>query len=110
MYEADFKGGRPSIALEKLLRAMLLQIFYSVRCERQLMKQTRYNLLFRWFIGLAMGFTPHVVQNTPGRRSVLPDEIAISLGYAISQNKRKLIGEGFGWAKTVGRTRQGDGA
>ena len=54
MYEADIKGGRPSIAGEKLLRAMLLQVFYSVRSERQLMEQTQYNLLFRWFIGLAM--------------------------------------------------------
>ena len=54
MYEADTKGGRPSIAPEKLLRAMLLQIFYSIRSERQLMEQTQYNLLFRWFIGLAM--------------------------------------------------------
>lgn len=54
MYEADIKGGRPSIAPEKLLRAMLLQIFYSVRSERQLMEQTQHNLLFRWFIGLAM--------------------------------------------------------
>ena len=54
MYEADIKGGRPSIAPEKLLRAMLLQVFYSVRSERQLMEQTQYNLLFRWFLGLAM--------------------------------------------------------
>ena len=54
MYEADIKGGRPSIAPEKLLRAMLLQIFYSIRSERQLMEQTQYNMLFRWFIGLAM--------------------------------------------------------
>ena len=54
MYEADIKGGRPSIAPEKLLRAMLLQVFYSVRSERQLMEQAQYNLLFRWFIGLAM--------------------------------------------------------
>jgi transposase len=54
MYQADIKGGRPSIAPEKLLRAMLLQVFYSVRSERQLMEQTQYNLLFRWFIGLAM--------------------------------------------------------
>ena len=54
MCEADIKDGRPSITPEKLLRAMLLQIFYSIRSERQLMKQTRYNLLFRWFIGLAM--------------------------------------------------------
>lgn len=54
MYEADIKGTRPSIALEKLLRAMLVQVFYSVRSERQFMEQTQYNLVFRWFIGLAM--------------------------------------------------------
>ncbi|WP_459204811.1 IS5 family transposase [Ralstonia pseudosolanacearum] len=54
MYEADIKGGRPSIAPEKLLRAMLLQVLYSIRSERQLMEQTQYNLLFRWFIGLSM--------------------------------------------------------
>src|SRR5476651_1248758 len=54
MYEADIKGGRPSIAPEKLLRAMLLQVLYSVRSERQLMEQVQYNLLFRWFVGLSM--------------------------------------------------------
>ena len=281
MYEADIKGGRPSIAPEKLLRAMLLQVFYSVRSERQLMEQTQYNLLFRWFIGLAMddavwvptvftknrerliehdavielfnlvleqadqkgllsgehfsvdgtliqawaghksfcpkdasddgeggnfkdksrsndthasttdadarlyckgdnasrlrymghtltdnrhglianamittatgyaereaaktmindakqaaknpdceitlgadkgydakefidamqevSVTPHVAQNTSGRRSNVPDAIAASVGYAISVQKRKLIEQGFGWAKTVGRMRQ----
>ncbi|ACC72389.1 IS5-like element ISBph3 family transposase [Paraburkholderia phymatum] len=287
MYEADIKGGRPSIAPEKLLRAMLLQVLYSIRSERQLMEQTQYNLLFRWFIGLSMddsvwvptvftknrerlirhdavveffnevlsiaqkknwlsgehfsvdgtlihawaghksfvrkdgeedrdndggsgegGFkgskrsnethesktdpdarlyrkgktaselrymghtltdnrhglvvnarvsradghaereaakvmindarqaandaaaqitlgadkgydaqefieacqqmkvTPHVAQNTSGRRSAVPDAIARSVGYAISQQKRKLIEQGFGWAKTVGRMRQ----
>ena len=293
MYEADIKGGRPSIAPEKLLRAMLLQVFYSVRSERQLMEQTQYNLLFRWFIGLSMddsvwvptvftknrerliehdaiielfnlivetadhqgwlssehfsvdgsliqawashksfvlkggkdddsdnnsnnssnndlgadfrgqtrsndthesstdadarlyrkgktaselrfmghtlsdnrhglianamvttadghaereaakvminaaceaasdgtinitlgadkgydakefidaclemGVTPHVAQNTSGRRSAVPDAIAATTGYSISQNKRKLIEQGFGWAKTVGRMRQ----
>ncbi len=46
--------GRPSIAPEKLLRALLLQAFYSVRSERQLMEQLDYNLLFRWFVGLSM--------------------------------------------------------
>ncbi len=48
------RTGRPSIAPEKLLRASLLQIFYSVRSERQLMEQLSYNLLFRWFVGLSM--------------------------------------------------------
>ena len=46
--------GRPSIAPEKLLRALLLQVFYSVRSERLLMEQLNYNLLFRWFVGLNM--------------------------------------------------------
>lgn len=46
--------GRDSVAPEKLMRAMLLQIFYSIRSERQLMEQTRYNLLFRWFVGVSM--------------------------------------------------------
>lgn len=54
MYADDIKGGRPRIAPEKPLRAMLLQVFYSVRSERQLMEQIQYNLLFRWFVGLAM--------------------------------------------------------
>src|ERR1700726_732008 len=54
MYEADIKGGRPSIAPEKLLRAMLLQVLYSVRSERQLMEELNYNMLFRWFVGLNM--------------------------------------------------------
>ena len=44
--------GRPSIAPEKLLRALLLQVFYSIRSERLLMEQLNYNLLFRWFVGL----------------------------------------------------------
>lgn len=57
MYAADIKGGRPSIAPEKLLRVMLLQIFYSVRSELLLMEQTQYNLLYCWFIGLAMDDT-----------------------------------------------------
>src|SRR5450755_3569872 len=48
------KTGRPSIAPEKLLRALLLQSLYSVRSERLLMEQLDYNLLFRWFVGLNM--------------------------------------------------------
>jgi transposase len=46
--------GRPSIAPEKLLRALLLQVLYSIRSERMLMEQLEYNLLFRWFVGLNM--------------------------------------------------------
>ncbi len=46
--------GRPSVAPEKLLRALLLQVLYTVRSERQLMEQLDYNLLFRWFVGLGI--------------------------------------------------------
>jgi transposase len=46
------KTGRPSVPPERLLRAALLQIFYSIRSERMLMEQLNYNLLFRWFVGL----------------------------------------------------------
>jgi transposase len=46
--------GRPSVPPERLLRAQLLQIFYSIRSERLLMEQLDYNLLFRWFVGLEM--------------------------------------------------------
>jgi transposase len=49
---ADF--GRPSITPERLIRASLLQILFSVRSERQLMEQLQYNLLFRWFVGLGI--------------------------------------------------------
>ena len=46
--------GRPSIPPEQLLRALLLQILYSIRSERMLVEQLDYNLLFRWFVGLSM--------------------------------------------------------
>lgn len=57
--EREFSGlysriGRPSIAPEQLLRAMLLQAFYSIRSERQLMERLEYDLLFRWFVGIGV--------------------------------------------------------
>ena len=57
--DADFEGlyvrfGRPSFAPERLIRASLLQILFSIRSERQLMEQMNYNLLFRWFVGLGI--------------------------------------------------------
>ena len=48
------RDGRPSIPPERLLRALLLQAFYTVRSERQLMEQLNFNLLFRWFVGLSI--------------------------------------------------------
>jgi transposase len=50
----DARIGRPSIPPEKLLRAMLLQAFYSIRSERQLMERLEFDLLFRWFVGLGV--------------------------------------------------------
>ena len=50
--------GRPSIPPEKLLRAMLLQAFYSIRSERQLMERLEFDLLFRWFVGLGVDERP----------------------------------------------------
>ncbi len=54
-FEAMYSStGRPSIPPEKLLRALLLQAFYTIRSERQLMEQLDFNLLFRWFVGLGL--------------------------------------------------------
>lgn len=54
-FEAAYaRAGRPSIPPERLLRALLLQAFYTIRSERQLMEQLDFNLLFRWFVGLGM--------------------------------------------------------
>jgi transposase len=99
MYEADIKGGRPSIAPEKLLRAMLLQVFYSVRSERQLLDQTRYNLLFRWFIGLAMddaGWVPTVFSKN--RERFIAHDAVIELFNQVLASAKKndwLSGEHF---------------
>jgi len=63
--------GRPSIAPEKLLRALLLQVLYTVRSERMLMEQLTYNLLFRWFVGLNMDesvWVPTVFSKNRDRR------------------------------------------
>src|SRR5216110_1689113 len=70
-------NGRPSIAPEKLLRALLLQVLYTVRSERLLMEQLNYNLLFRWFVGLNMDdavWVPTVF--TKNRERLLAGEIA----------------------------------
>jgi transposase len=54
-FAALYSGtGRPSIPPEKLLRAMLLQAFYSIRSERQLMERLEFDLLFKWFVGLGI--------------------------------------------------------
>jgi transposase len=99
MYAVDVKGGRPSIAPEKLLRAMLLQVLFSVRSERQLMEQVHYNLLFRWFIGLAMDdavWVPTVF--TKNRERLIEHDAVIKFFnevVAIAQQRDLLSGEHF---------------
>ena len=69
--------GRPSIAPERLLRALLLQAFYTVRSERQLMEQLEYHLLFRWFVGLGMDEAVwHPTAFTTNRDRLLDGDVA----------------------------------
>ena len=77
-------GGRDSIAPEKLLRALLLQAFYSVRSERRLMEQVSYNLLFRWFVGLSMDAPVwDVTVFTKNRDRLLRGEVACKFFAAV---------------------------
>ena len=81
--------GRPSIAPEKLLRALLLQAFYSVRSERQLMEQLDYNLLFRWFVGLGMDAPIwDVTVFTKNRERLVEGEIASKFMAAVLSRPR----------------------
>jgi hypothetical protein len=71
------KRGRPSIAPEKLLRALLLQVLYTIRSERQLMEQLDYNMLYRWFVGLNMDDPIwNVTVFTKNRERLLKGDIA----------------------------------
>ena len=71
-------SGRTSIAPEKLLRALLLQAFYGIRSERQLMEQVTYNMLFR-FVGLAMDAPVwDVTVFTKNRERLLAGDVAVS--------------------------------
>jgi len=76
--------GRPSVPPEKLLRALLLQAFFSVRSERQLMEQLSYNLLFRWFVGLSMDAPVwDVTVFTKNRERLLAGDVAVGFLQAI---------------------------
>jgi transposase len=83
--------GRPSIAPEKLLRALLLQIFYTIRSERMLMEQLNYNLLFRWFVGLNMDdavWDPTVF--TKNRDRMLKSDVARLFFQAVVEQARLM--------------------
>jgi transposase len=93
------KTGRPSIPPERLLRALLIQVLYSVRSERQLMEQLDYNLLFRWFVGLALDdavWDPTVF--TKNRDRLLAGDVAQAFFDAVlaqARGKRLLSAEHF---------------
>ena len=90
---------RPSIAPEMLLRATLLQAFFSVRSERLLMEQINYNLLFRWFVGLPLdGAVWHATVFTHNRDRLLEAEVArdfLSALLALPRVKTLLSDEHF---------------
>jgi transposase len=92
-------SGRTSIAPEKLLRALLLQAFYGVRSERQLMEQITYNMLFRWFVGLSMDAPVwDVTVFTKNRERLLGGDIAVRFLLAVMEDpavKRLLSAEHF---------------
>ena len=91
--------GRPSIPPEMLLRATMLQAFFSVRSERMLMEQINYNLLFRWFVGLPMDAEVwHPTVFTHNRDRVLETEVArefLAALLALPQVKKLLSNEHF---------------
>jgi transposase len=100
IYHAD---GRKSIPPERLLRALLLQLLYSVRSERMLMEQLQYNLLFRWFVGLSADEPVwHPTVFTKNRDRLLEGAVAeefFTLVLEQAQRKRLLSSEHFtgGW-------------
>ena len=91
--------GRKSIPPERLLRALLIQMLYSVRSERALMEQLEYNLLFRWFVGLALNEPVwHPTVFTKNRDRLLEGEIAGEFFQAVlkqARRKRDLSSEHF---------------
>jgi transposase len=89
-------AGRPSIPPEKLLRALLVQAFYSIRSERQLMEQLNYNLLFRWFVGLSMDAAIwDVTVFTKNRERLLAGDVAARFMAAVlgQARVRKLLSD-----------------
>jgi transposase len=90
------ESGRPSIAPERLLRALLLQAFYTIRSERQLIEQIDYNLLYRWFVGLGVDepvWVPTVF--TKNRDRLLEAEVAHKFLVALLNHEkvRKLLSD-----------------
>jgi transposase len=93
------RTGRPSIAPERLLRAVLLQMLYSIRSERQLMERLEFDLLFRWFVGLGIDDAVwHPTAFRHNRDRVLTTEVAqgfLSALLAQAAVKKLLSAEHF---------------
>ena len=87
-------SGRPSIAPEYVLRALLLQVFYSVRSERLLVEQIDYNLLFRWFVGLGMddAVWNHAVFSK-NRDRLLTSEVAQRFFAEVNQHAKRFMSD-----------------
>jgi transposase len=87
-------SGRPSIAPEYILRALLLQVFFSVRSERLLVEQIDYNLLFRWFVGLGMddGVWNHAVFSK-NRDRLLTSEVAQRFFAEVNRQAKKFMSD-----------------
>ncbi len=87
-------SGRPSIAPEYVLRSLLLQAFYSVRSERQLVEQLDYNLLFRWFVGLSMddGVWNHAVFSK-NRERLLSSEVAQRFFAEVNKQAKRFMSD-----------------
>ena len=87
-------SGRPSIAPEYVLRALLLQAFYSVRSERQLVEQLNYNLLFRWFVGLSMddAVWNHAVFSK-NRERLLTSDVAQQFFAAVNEQAKRFMSD-----------------
>ena len=86
--------GRPSIAPERLLRSLLLQVFYSVRSERMLIEQLQYNMLFRWFVGMEMDETVwnHAVYSK-NRERLLNEEIAEGFFHRVLERAKPYMSD-----------------
>ena len=82
--------GRPSIPPEQLLRALLLQVLYTVRSERLLMEELNYNLLFRWFVGLNLDDPVwHPTTFTKNRDRLLAGDVAAAFFDAVAAQARQ---------------------
>lgn len=94
--ESEFEGmysrmGRPSVPPEQMLRALLLQMLYTVRSERMLVEQMEYNLLFRWFVGLGLNDRVwDATSFTKNRERLLSGDVAKAFFSAVVAGARRL--------------------